>query len=316
MSDTNYSVDILINDKPVRKYPFNSKLFIEARHGEEYCIRIKNNTWERVLAVTSVDGLDCLTGKKANENGNGYVINGYNSLKLDGFRVSSDEVAKFVFSTKEDSYAASKGDDSERNVGVIGVRLFAEKVKPKPVIKEIHHHHNYPRPRPYPFPWDNTPQTPKYPYDPPIIWYGDTTGETLSGTTNSPTGLGGSLRGCSTNNTEMYSCNDISLRGDIKGRCSTGGLSSETLGKKISNKSFNEVTRGFDMGTKWGGSKESKVIEIEFEKGILTLSANIYYASRQSLIEMGVPMSNEKQVSFPDPFENGKYAKPPSGWRG
>jgi hypothetical protein len=70
------------------------------------------------------------------------------------------------------------------------------------------------------------------------------------------------------------------------------------------------------MGTKWGEAKESKVIEVEFEKGLIALTTNIYYASRQSLIEMGVPLGNEKQVSFPEPFKDGKYAEPPKGWQG
>jgi hypothetical protein len=68
-------------------------------------------------------------GKTAEENGNGYVINGYGSLKADGFRVSNEKVAKFLFDYKGGSYAASKEDGSERNVGVIGVRIFTEKVK-------------------------------------------------------------------------------------------------------------------------------------------------------------------------------------------
>ena len=121
MTNENYSVDILINDKPVRKFPFNDKLFVEARKGEEYSIRIKNNTWQRILAVF-IDGLDILNGKSAEENGNGYVINGYGSLKADGFRVSNEKVAKFLFDYKGGSYAASKEDGSERNVGVIGVQ--------------------------------------------------------------------------------------------------------------------------------------------------------------------------------------------------
>ena len=70
------------------------------------------------------------------------------------------------------------------------------------------------------------------------------------------------------------------------------------------------------MGTKWGNSKESPVIEVEFNRGNLSYSTNIYYASRKSLLEMGVPMDNKKQVSFPKPFKNRKYAKPPEGWQG
>jgi hypothetical protein len=73
---------------------------------------------------------------------------------------------------------------------------------------------------------------------------------------------------------------------------------------------------GFDMGTRYGESKESRVIEVEFEKGILAFTTSIYYASRQSLIEMGVPLTNEKQVSFPEPFAGNKYSVPPKDWKG
>jgi hypothetical protein len=73
---------------------------------------------------------------------------------------------------------------------------------------------------------------------------------------------------------------------------------------------------GFDIGTNFGDAKESRVIEVEFEKGMLALTSNIFYASRKSLLEMGVPLGNEKQVSFPEPFNGTKYAKPPDDWQG
>jgi hypothetical protein len=31
---------------------------------------------------------------------------------------------------------------------------------------------------------------------------------------------------------------------------------------------------------------------------------------------MGVPITNEKQVSFPEPFKDSKYSTPPKGWKG
>jgi len=331
-----YELNVNVNGSRCKQYNHNGKTFIEAKHGSEYTIEIKNNTWERILAVCSVDGLDVLNGKKADENGNGYVINGYNSLKLDGFRVSNEKVAKFVFSTKDASYAASKGDESERNVGVIGVRLFAEKVKPKPIVKEIHHHHDHHHHDNWPvYPW-------KYPYNPPIIW-GSTFNGTTSGTDSDMIKCSGdsTLRGDICDSfpvgTDQYSCDDIPTKGGTKGSNSAKGHSGNTIkarasnsngrlmnaggssanlrGQVVSSNFVNETARGFDMGTRFGEAKESRVIEVEFEKGILTLTANIYYASRQSLIEMGVPLGNEKQVSFPDPFENGKYATPPKGWR-
>jgi hypothetical protein len=306
MINETYTVDILVNDKPIRKYPHDNKLFVEARKGDTYSIRIKNNSHNRILTVTSVDGLDTLTGKSATENGNGYVINGYNSLTIDGFRVSDDKVAKFLFDYKGGSYAASKEDGSERNVGVIGVRIFTEKVKrlPSPIIvkEEIHHYH--------------------HPYDPwgdyPTIWgSGDTIryGSTLCD--SGPTMDCCDMDDGTTVNNSQYT-HDFSAPGATakeRPRSISHKLNSPIRSMNCLADTVKPEVLGFDMGTKFGESKESHVIEVEFETGILALTANIYYASRQSLISMGVPLGNEKQVSFPEPFEGSKYANPPKNWQ-
>ncbi|HOT88701.1 MAG TPA: hypothetical protein PLC59_00265 [Bacteroidales bacterium] len=252
MKNESYIVDILIDNKPIRKFPFEDKIYIEARKDKEYSIRIKNNSTHRILAVTSVDGLNVLTGKFDTEYSDGYVINGYNSLIIDGFRVSDEKVAGFIFDYKDKSYAASKKDGSEKNVGVIGVRIFEEKFVP--------------------FLWNTVT------YD------------------NDNIPVKGGFNPYSPNIQTTVSC-DNSLKVNCFS-CST------------------TTPIGFDMGTKWGNSKESPVIEVEFNRGNLSYSTNIYYASRKSLLEMGVPMDNKKQVSFPKPFKNRKYAKPPEGWQG
>lgn len=327
-----YDVNILVNGSRCKQYHHDGKIFIEAKDGSEYTIEIKNNVWKRILAVCSVDGLDVLTGKKAVENNPGYVISGLNTLKIDGFRVSDDKVAKFIFGAKGDSYAADKGDGSERNVGVIGIRLFEEKYVPPPqptVIREEHHHHHYPRPRPY---WDY-----------PTIWCDSTFtrstdatfGSTLCNAGGDSLGasapLGDTLDCCESDNA-LYSCDNIPTKGRStskggeymsKKRSFSGQMKDSSTGQSenvLRAMSFcgqvQPQPRGFDMGTKWGEAKESRVVEVEFERGILALSTNIYYASRQSLLEMGIPLGNEKQVSFPEPFVDTKYAKPPKNWRG
>lgn len=314
-----YDINILVNGSRCKQYNHNGKVFIEAKRGSEYTIEIKNNTWNRILAVCSVDGLDILNGEPAKEDNAGYVINGYNTGKFDGFRVSNEKVARFVFDYKDRSYAASKEDGSERNVGVIGVRLFEE--KEKPVVKEIHHRHDH---------WNYPLVPPWRPYwERPTIWC-----ETL----------GSSTVNCY-NDEALYSCDSVPTKGDTTGqsftknaptkgstRGATRKLSSTLndtrgiMGSSLAGSAMrccNNVSpepqitaQSFDMGTKWGEAKESKVIEVDFERGILALSLDVYYASRQSLIEMGVPIGNEKQVSFPESFKDSKYSKPPKHWRG
>ncbi len=316
-------INILVNGNRCKQYHHNGKIFVEAKEGSEYAIEIKNNEWKRILAVCSVDGLDILNGKAAEEDGPGYVISAYNNSRFDGFRVSDDKVAKFLFDYKASSYAASKGDGAEKNVGVIGIRIFNEKEKPIPTIIREEHNHYYPRKYPY----DGTPVNPWRPW--PMwcdaTWSSSTLGNALQGIQPDIT------YGCCNNvndvnewidneperssDKENYSA-DLS-RG-IKSKGLAGNPKVRWMNASCNNTSLSEnnVLRGFDMGTKWGEAKESKVIEVEFERGVLALTTNIYYASRQSLIEMGVPLGTEKQVSFPEPFADAKYAKPPKNWKG
>lgn len=303
-----YEINVLVNGNRCKQYSHAGKLFIEAKHGSEYSIELKNNTWSRILAVCSVDGLDILNGKPASEDGPGYVIGSLNSSKFDGFRVSDETVAKFVFSCKDSSYAKSKEDGSEKNVGVIGIRLFGEKkFIPTPPPKEIHHHHyhnNYDH-----WIYGDTINYP--PYNPPTIWCED---HTMIPTSLNLGGLG-AIRNISENS--IPSLKDASYCCDIshmERKLSNNATKLSTSG--LSNTVSTNCLRGFDMGTKWGEAKESKVVEVEFERGSIVLNTNIYYASRQSLLEMGVPLGNEKQVSFPEPFVNSKYATPPKNWKG
>jgi hypothetical protein len=90
---------------------------------------------------------------------------------------------------------------------------------------------------------------------------------------------------------------------------STGTVSCASL--NYSNTTSN-VLRSFDMGSGWGKSKESKVTSTEFSRGNRHERFEIYYASREALIDMGVIQPKVNQVAFPKSFP--KYAKPPSGW--
>lgn len=72
-------------------------------------------------------------------------------------------------------------------------------------------------------------------------------------------------------------------------------------------------SNAFDMGTDWGTKKSQKISETKFEMGSFLREVNIYYCSRESLIEMGVPLENKQEIVFPKGFK--KYASPPPNWR-
>ena len=78
--------------------------------------------------MTSVDGLDIMTGKTASKEGGGYVLTPALSPTdndIPGFRLNNSEVAAFHFGDRRDSYAAQL--DKPANVGVIAVIFYEER---------------------------------------------------------------------------------------------------------------------------------------------------------------------------------------------
>lgn len=269
--NNSFDVNVLVNGNRCKFYHHQGRTYIQANHGSEYELEIKNNTWSRILCLSSVDGLNVLTGQTAREDDAGYVIPAYSPLRIKGFRYSNDEVAAFKFTDKHNSYAQSQGgNEAAQNCGVIGFKLYNEIVR-TPIKVDIH--------------WNN----------PTGGLYGP--GRFGYTTENINTCCGGNT----TSNTIHTSC------------CNPEGTYGSTKGTY--NAAADSALRSFDMGSTWGQKVDSTVVETDFERGSLTFSLDIYYASRKALIDMGVPINVGPQVSFPQSFP-GKYATPPSGWRG
>lgn len=96
------------------------------RAGERYTIGISNDTGARYEVVAAVDGLDVIDGRDASFAKRGYVVDPYTSFVIDGWRTSDSTTAAFRFSGLEESYAGQTG--RPRNIGVIGVAFFQERV--------------------------------------------------------------------------------------------------------------------------------------------------------------------------------------------
>ncbi len=114
-------------------YYSKGEYWVPGTPGARYAISIRNQMGERVMAVTSVDGINVLNGATAAWGQTGYVFNAYSSYQITGWRKSSSEVAAFEFSAASDSYAERTGRPNQ--VGVIGVALFKERL-PEPVAQQ------------------------------------------------------------------------------------------------------------------------------------------------------------------------------------
>jgi hypothetical protein len=113
------------NGSTLPTFQSNGRMLVQGEVGQRYLISISNQSSNRFEAVVTVDGLDVIDGRAGNFAKRGYLIQPFGSVEIDGFRQSMDEVAAFRFGSVRGSYAAQKGSD--RNVGVIGVAVFAER---------------------------------------------------------------------------------------------------------------------------------------------------------------------------------------------
>jgi hypothetical protein len=103
--------------------------YVLGEPGDRYNIRVQNPTAERIEVVVTVDGRDAISGDVGDYVAQrGYLIEPWGSLLVEGFRRSLEEVAAFRFTGRGASYSARRG--TPQHVGVIGVAVFPEKVRP------------------------------------------------------------------------------------------------------------------------------------------------------------------------------------------
>lgn len=112
-------------------YQHEGRHYVVGKPGNRYQIVLRNRSGRDLLAVTSVDGVNVVSGETATWQQSGYVLDAYRQTDIKGWRKSLSDVAQFYFTALSDSYAARTGRPD--NVGVIGVALFRSRVEPPPV---------------------------------------------------------------------------------------------------------------------------------------------------------------------------------------
>jgi len=114
---------------------YHGEYWVAGRPGAHYALEIHNRLGERVLAVTSVDGVNVVSGESASWDQTGYVLDPEETCHITGWRKSDTEVAAFTFTDSSNSYAQLTGRPA--NVGVIGVAIFRERPAPRIATREF-----------------------------------------------------------------------------------------------------------------------------------------------------------------------------------
>ena len=323
MHKNNYSLEVLINGRPAQEYYKENKSFVEARGGSEYTLRFRNNSHRRIMAIFSVDGVDVLKGKVAEQADSGYIVDAFSNIEIKGYRIDENNVAVFKFADTNQSYAATVGGEKEIKVGkkkktiqhktkdnngVIGVRVFEEDI-PEINYAEIYKNES-----------DN---------------FNKTVGSKgvlfrQSNLSGHITNIGGAMIPLSSgaggqsvmNGGEMY-LSPRSLHSDVNQFGQLAYINSSYVhgpndqANTIPTQTYAAaVAPSFDLGTAWGTKTEDKVREVSFNKSKTFVDIEIYYASRKSLEGWGIDFSKTKQIfGWPKAFANKeKYCKVPEGY--
>ena len=273
-----YSLDVLVNGKPITKYYHEGKLYVEGRQKTDYSIRFRNHTGDRVLAVITVDGLSVMDGEEASYKSGGYVVGPFESVTVKGWRISDEEVAKFTFGAKKNSFAAKSG--TPHNTGVIGVAVFKEFAKEytQPVVT-----------------WTNIPDGYRYiykdtyrpdPFDLPPNWtVTSTAGDKIPGI-------------------NFVSGTSVKINPDCVVTTTTSAAPVSVDASEVYG----------SLGTEFGKAEKDEVVDVDFTPQTFPVEVmQIYYDSKQGLIERGVKLTRIRHIARAFPKE-GKFCSPPKGW--
>ena len=305
-SVTNVDLSVIIKggtSNEAAEFVHEGRTFVEGRAGSAYALRVKNRNPFRVKTVISVDGVSVISGKPVSEASDetGYILSAHESLTIEGYRLDDDSVAAFIFIKAEQGYAqADKGLTG--TTGVIGCRVFKEKVAtPVPTFREVHHYHydNWPYwNRPY---WGG-------------YWYGtSSTSLTIacSGYNPSTTVYGSST--CSVGNVTntIYNCS-LGTSATQQGASNQVMCCATNVSNAVS-KSAALDANPFELGSTFGAKTESRVTAVSFAVDCCLGVVELFYSTRAGLIALGIDLVKKPKVAFPTAF-SGHYCQPPKGW--
>jgi hypothetical protein len=127
-----YSMEILIDGRPIAEYAGRGRTYIEALEGREYSVRLSNHTGGRIAVALSVDGLNSIDAATTNAaEAAKWILEPYQVIVIDGWQTSSENARRFYFTSETASYGAWLGKTDD--LGVIAAAVFRE--RPRPALK-------------------------------------------------------------------------------------------------------------------------------------------------------------------------------------
>ena len=291
MFDNSKQYEILVRPlgrKQADEYYHDGSIWVEGREGNSYTIELRNHSYNRVLFILSVDGLDAIEGKPAGVDSQGYVLPGKSNISVPGWKLNDREAAEFFFSRKQDSYVNSIGG-STANTGVIGTMIFQEKqvVNPYNIAKYYSGNNSVTS-----FPTSSLTED---------YWMAPS---------NMTANQGSHI-------TDLNDFNNKLSRG-LSVPASYQQLSATSAASVNTAYVSQDVATGFGKATNWNNN------EVAFER---ENPANpdcimaIYYNTAKNLEKMGIQLRKRRDASYKaDPFpaysSSSRGCNPPIGWKG
>jgi hypothetical protein len=121
-----FSVEVVIDGRPLPQYDAKGRRYIEALENAEYEVRIRNPLGVRVAVALSVDGMNTIDARHTSAwDAHKWVIQPYSSISVRGWQMSSENARRFYFTNERDSYGAKLGQTA--NLGLISAVFYRER---------------------------------------------------------------------------------------------------------------------------------------------------------------------------------------------
>lgn len=126
VAENGFTVEVLIDGRPVTEYAARGRRYVEALENAEYEVRVHNPTGSRVAVALAVDGLNSIDARHTSAwDAHKWVIEPYGTIHVRGWQMSGESARRFYFTTERDSYAAKLGQAA--NLGLITAVFFHER---------------------------------------------------------------------------------------------------------------------------------------------------------------------------------------------